>query len=134
MRTTKIMTRMTRFVILVVLRLPTLGSNFATLQAVACSVLLTPDPSWSPAGTELLTTYTLETSSRVNSRAACPRLHPCLSTHLRIASFTENINVIVSYTPYEGPNLANQKSRKLGVFGRKLEGSYSHSFHFFDRY
>ena len=31
MRTTKIMTRTTRFLILVVLRLPTFGSNFATL-------------------------------------------------------------------------------------------------------
>ena len=29
------------------------------------------------------------------------------------------------YTPYEGPNLANQKSRKLGVFGQKLGGSHS---------
>ena len=26
--------------------------------------------------------------------------------------------------PYDGPSLANQKSRKLGVFDRKLEGSY----------
>ena len=25
------------------------------------------------------------------------------------------------YTPYEGPNLANQKSRMLVVFDRKLE-------------
>ena len=29
------------------------------------------------------------------------------------------------YTSYEGPNLANQKNRKLVVFDRKLEGSYS---------
>ena len=28
-------------------------------------------------------------------------------------------------TPYEGPNLANRISRKLGVFDRKLEGSHS---------
>ena len=28
------------------------------------------------------------------------------------------------YTPYEGLNLANQIWRKLGVFDRKLEGSY----------
>ena len=27
-------------------------------------------------------------------------------------------------TPYEGLNLANQEGRKLGIFGRKLEGSY----------
>ena len=29
------------------------------------------------------------------------------------------------YTRYEGLNLTNQESRKLGVFGRKLEGSNS---------
>ena len=28
-------------------------------------------------------------------------------------------------TSYEGPSLANQKSRKLGVFDRKLEGHHS---------
>ena len=28
------------------------------------------------------------------------------------------------YTPYEGLNLVNQICRKLGVFDRKLEGSY----------
>ena len=33
MRTTKIMTRTTRFLILVVLRLPTYGSNVATLES-----------------------------------------------------------------------------------------------------
>ena len=27
--------------------------------------------------------------------------------------------------PHEGLHLANQSSRKLGVFGRKLEGSHS---------
>ena len=31
----------------------------------------------------------------------------------------------VKYTPYEGPNLANSKNRKLGVFDRKLEGNHS---------
>ena len=30
------------------------------------------------------------------------------------------------YTPYEGPNLANHKSRKLGIFGRKLEEATPH--------
>ena len=29
------------------------------------------------------------------------------------------------YTPYEGLNLPNQISRKLGVFDRKLEGNHS---------
>ena len=29
------------------------------------------------------------------------------------------------YTPHEGLNWANQKSRKLGVFGRKLVGIHS---------
>ena len=38
------------------------------------------------------------------------------------------------YTPYEGPTLANQKIRKLGVFGRKFEGSYSQCYHYFDIY
>ena len=32
---------------------------------------------------------------------------------------------VLLYTPYKGFNLANQMSRKLGVFGRKSEGSYS---------
>ena len=31
----------------------------------------------------------------------------------------------VGYTPHEGLNWANQKSRKLGVFGRKLVGIHS---------
>ena len=31
----------------------------------------------------------------------------------------------IPYTSHEGLNLTNQKSRKLGVFGRKLEGSQS---------
>ena len=30
----------------------------------------------------------------------------------------------VYYTPYEGLNLDNQISRKLGVFDRKLEGNH----------
>ena len=29
------------------------------------------------------------------------------------------------YTPYEGLSLANQISRKLGIFERKLEGNHS---------
>ena len=37
-------------------------------------------------------------------------------------------------TSYEGPILANQKSRKLGVFCRKLEGSHSQCYHYFDTY
>ena len=31
----------------------------------------------------------------------------------------------LGYTPYEGLNLANHISRKLGVFDRKLEGNHS---------
>ena len=38
------------------------------------------------------------------------------------------------YTPYEGPTLANQKSRKLRVFGRKLEGSHSQCYHYVDKH
>ena len=39
------------------------------------------------------------------------------------------------YTPYESPNLANQKRRKLGVFGRKLEESnYPFIDFFWDKY
>ena len=34
----------------------------------------------------------------------------------------------VTNTPYEGLNLANQISRKLGVFDRKLEGNH-YTFH-----
>ena len=38
------------------------------------------------------------------------------------------------YTPYEDLNLADQMNRKLGVFGRKLEGNYSPFYCYFDRY
>ena len=38
------------------------------------------------------------------------------------------------YTPYEGPNLTNMNSRKLGVFNRKLEGSHSPFHCHFDKY
>ena len=38
------------------------------------------------------------------------------------------------YTPYEGPSLANQKSRKLGVFGRKFEGSHTPFECYFNEY
>ena len=38
------------------------------------------------------------------------------------------------YTPYEVSNLANQNSRKLGVFNRKLEGSHSLFHSHFDKY
>ena len=69
MRATKITVRTTRFQILVVLRLPTFGSNFATLIGITGK-------------------------------------HQCSG-----------------YTLYESPYLANQKSRKLGVCGRKLEGN-----------
>ena len=31
----------------------------------------------------------------------------------------------IEYRLYEGPELANQNNRKLGVFDRKLEGSCS---------
>ena len=33
---------------------------------------------------------------------------------------------ISTYTPYEGLNIANQKTRKLGVFGRKLRENPPH--------
>ena len=38
------------------------------------------------------------------------------------------------YTPYEGLYLTNQKSRKLGVFVRKLKGSHSPFYDYFDKY
>ena len=34
---------------------------------------------------------------------------------------------------YEGLNLANQKRRKLGVFGRKLEGNHFPFYCYFDK-
>ena len=39
-----------------------------------------------------------------------------------------------NYTPHEGPSLVNDTSRKLGVFGRKLEGSHSPFNHYFGKY
>ena len=41
---------------------------------------------------------------------------------------------VKGYTPYEGLNLANQKGRKLGVFGRKLEGSHSPVYWYFNKH
>ena len=41
---------------------------------------------------------------------------------------------VVLYTQCEGHNLANQKSRKLGVFGRKWEGRHSQLYHYLDKY
>ena len=38
------------------------------------------------------------------------------------------------YTPYEGLDFANQRTRKLGVFGRKLKGSNSPFYCYFDKY
>ena len=38
------------------------------------------------------------------------------------------------YTPYEGLNLANQKNRKLEVYGRKLEESHSSWYCYFYEY
>ena len=40
----------------------------------------------------------------------------------------------MKYRPYEGLNLANQKSLKLGVFGWKLEGGNSLFDGYFDQY
>ena len=39
-----------------------------------------------------------------------------------------------TYTPYEGSKVANQMSRKLRVFDRKLEGSHSLFCTYFDKY
>ena len=38
------------------------------------------------------------------------------------------------YKPYEGLSSANPIGRKLGVFGRKLEGSHSMFYFYFDIY
>ena len=45
-----------------------------------------------------------------------------------------NILQILCYTPYEGLILANQNSRKLGVFDRKLLASYVYCSCYFDKY
>ena len=39
-----------------------------------------------------------------------------------------------AYMSYEGPRLANENSRKLGVFHRKLEGNHSIFYQYFDKY
>ena len=44
-----------------------------------------------------------------------------------------NIEKWEQYTPYEGLDLANQRTRKLGVFGRKLKGSNSPFYCYFDQ-
>ena len=38
------------------------------------------------------------------------------------------------YTPYKGLNLANQKGRKSGVFGRQLDGSHSLFYCYFEKW
>ena len=38
------------------------------------------------------------------------------------------------YTPHEGLNLANRKSQKFGVFGRKFEGRHSLLYSYFDKW
>ena len=35
------------------------------------------------------------------------------------------VDTFIDYTPYEGLNLANQKNRKLEVFGQMLEGNHT---------
>ena len=47
-----------------------------------------------------------------------------LRSLLKLSLFTYSRPNKKLYTPYEGLNLADQMSRKLGVFGRKLEGSH----------
>ena len=41
---------------------------------------------------------------------------------------------VALYTSYESLNMANQKNRKLGVFGRKLGGSHSLFYCYFDNH
>ena len=43
-------------------------------------------------------------------------------------------DVILTYMPYEGLNLANQDSRKLGLFSRRSEGNDFLFYCYFDRY
>ena len=40
----------------------------------------------------------------------------------------------VGYTPYEGPSLANQNCRKLGVFDWKLEGNDPIFYYYFHKW
>ena len=42
--------------------------------------------------------------------------------------------VLTLYTSYEGPSVANHNSRKLGIFGRKLEENHSPFCWYFDQY
>ena len=42
--------------------------------------------------------------------------------------------IVVKYTSYEGLNWANQMSRKLKAFGRKLEGSHYTFYCNFNKY
>ena len=46
-------------------------------------------------------------------------------------SMGNHVDIVMRmYTPHEGLNVANQKSRKLGVFGWKLEGSNSQIYNY----
>ena len=57
-----------------------------------------------------------------------------------VVNFLKNVkfytckNICVHSKAYEGLNLAHQKSRKLGVFGYKVEGSFSLLYYYYDIY
>ena len=53
---------------------------------------------------------------------------------LWLEGVTFDVSPWLLYTPYEGLNLANQKSRKLEVFGHKLEGIHVAFYWYFDKY
>ena len=53
------------------------------------------------------------------------RTLPTVQTYFKVC-------VVLPYTSYEGPNLPNQNCRQLWVFDRKLVGSHSIFYHYFD--
>ena len=69
-------------------------------------------------------------------RVRLSRAARCTSTRLEeLPSVGTWVYILVDiYMPYEGSNLAHQKSRKLVVFDRKLEGSHSPYYSYFAKY
>ena len=75
-----------------------------------------------------------DSATLVRQKGLCPPfLRPLILTECsltvhgayiyRDASLTPTVASPI-YTPYEGPNLANQINRKLGVLDRKSDGSH----------
>ena len=75
----------------------------------------------------------IDTLSYAHSEIKVLSLHILHRHGMRRTSLKKQY-VPILYTPYEGLNLANEKSRKLEIFDRKLEGNHYLFYSYFDDY